>query len=99
MLENENDLSSVKLIDFGLSAKYDDTPVSTILFNGKRAKPTSTNMLSDKCGTVIFMAPEILFSSGYYKKVDLWSVGILMYMLISGGEHPFYKSKMTMDEY
>lgn len=85
MLENENDLSSIKLIDFGLSVKYDDTS-----FN---------NMLNDRCGTLIFMAPEILLYKDYNKSVDMWSVGILMYMLISGGQHPFYKSGMDLKEY
>ena len=31
MLENEKDLSSIKLIDFGLSVKYDDTSFNNML--------------------------------------------------------------------
>lgn len=85
MLENEKDLSSIKLIDFGLSVKYDDTS-----FN---------NMLNDRWGTLIFMAPEILLFKDYNKSVDLWSVGILMYMLISGGDHPFYNTGMDLKSY
>ena len=85
MLENESDLSSIKLIDFGLSVKYDDTS-----FN---------NMLNDRWGTLIFMAPEILLFKDYNKSVDLWSIGILMYMLISGGDHPFYKHGMDLKAY
>lgn len=45
------------------------------------------------------MAPEILLYKDYNKSVDMWSVGILMYMLISGGHHPFYKSGMNLKEY
>lgn len=45
------------------------------------------------------MAPEILMYKDYNKSVDLWSVGILMYMLISGGVHPFYKSGMDVKGY
>jgi serine/threonine protein kinase len=85
MLENQADLSSIKLIDFGLSVKYDDT--------------SFINMLNDRWGTLIFMAPEILMYKDYNKSVDLWSVGILMYMLISGGVHPFYKSGMDVKGY
>jgi len=85
MLSDPNDLSTIKLIDFGLSVKYDDN-----LFG---------NMLNDRCGTIIFMAPEILLSKDYNKSVDMWSVGILMYILISGGKHPFYKPGMKISEY
>lgn len=45
------------------------------------------------------MAPEILLFKDYNKSVDMWSVGILMYMLISGGVHPFYKSGMNLKDY
>lgn len=45
------------------------------------------------------MAPEILLYKDYNKSVDMWSIGILMYMLISGGTHPFYKSGMNLQEY
>lgn len=31
MLENEKDLSTIKLIDFGLSVKYDDTSFNNML--------------------------------------------------------------------
>jgi serine/threonine protein kinase len=45
------------------------------------------------------MAPEILMYKEYNKSVDMWSVGILMYILISGGRHPFYKSNMSLKQY
>ena len=85
MLENQNDLSTIKLIDFGLSVKYDDT--------------SFLNMLNDRWGTLIYMAPEIIQYKDYNKSVDLWSVGILMYMLISDGDHPFYKPGMDSKTY
>lgn len=46
LLRDINDLSSLKLIDFGISTKYDDS-------NGWRS-------LTQRCGTVKYMAPEIL---------------------------------------
>ena len=36
------------------------------------------------CGTYEFMAPEILADKGYDKRVDIWSLGILLYELIHG---------------
>jgi len=51
MFAKKNDINSLKLIDFGLSAKYE-----------------STNILRDKCGTGIYMAPEV-FTNYQYTKV------------------------------
>lgn len=45
------------------------------------------------------MAPEIIENKDYNKSVDLWSIGILTYMLISGGVHPFYKKGMDTKTY
>ncbi|VDN21113.1 unnamed protein product [Cylicostephanus goldi] len=36
------------------------------------------------CGTAEYMAPEILLKKGYGAEVDWWSLGILIYELISG---------------
>ena len=43
MIEDANDLSTVKLIDFGLGEKK-----------------ASTAFSSEYCGTVVYMAPEIV---------------------------------------
>ena len=74
MISKENDLKSIKIIDFGLSAQQ---------FNY-----LSNN---DYCGTFIYMAPEQIEKKLYYLSVDIWSIGILMYMLLNNGKHPFYK--------
>jgi calcium/calmodulin-dependent protein kinase I len=31
----------------------------------------------DKCGTLLFMAPEMILKLPYLKSVDLWSIGII----------------------
>ena len=74
MISKENDLSSIKIIDFGLSAQH---------FNY-----LSNN---DYCGTFIYMAPEQIEKKLYHFSVDIWSIGILMYMLLNDGKHPFFK--------
>ena len=74
MMSKENDLASIKIIDFGLSAQH---------FN------YLTN--NDYCGTFIYMAPEQIEKKLYYYSVDIWSIGILMYMLLNNGKHPFYQ--------
>ena len=44
----------------------------------------------DNCGTLIYMAPEQISNKIYSKSVDIWSVGIILYMLLNGGKNPFY---------
>ena len=40
--------------------------------------------LTKQCGTPFFVAPEILLKKKYDTQVDMWSVGILVYLLLSG---------------
>ena len=74
MISKENDLASIKIIDFGLSAQQ-------------------FNYLSNNeyCGTFIYMAPEQIEKKLYCFSVDIWSIGILMYMLLNNGKHPFFQ--------
>lgn len=60
-------------------------------------------LLTDKCGTPAFMAPEQVRlgsggSRGYSFPCDLWAAGIAMYMLMFGGRHPFITSTNQLDE-
>ena len=73
MLSRENDLTSIKVIDFGLSAQNFDRLIN-----------------SDYCGTYIYMAPELIQKKLYFLSVDIWSIGVLMYILLNKGKHPFY---------
>ena len=82
MLAKENDLHSIKIIDFGLSAQHFDT-----LMN------------NDYCGTYIYMAPEQIEKKLYFISVDIWSIGILMFILLNNGKHPFYKKGDNKTEY
>lgn len=40
-------------------------------------------------GTPFYMAPEIINRQVYDSKVDLWALGVLAYVLLSGGNFPF----------
>ena len=55
------------------------------------AKELTVNNRSTFCGTVEYMAPEIVGSEKYDCSVDVWSLGILLYELLMG--HSPFKSK------
>jgi len=42
------------------------------------------NTLTKQCGTPFFVAPEVLMRSPYDQQSDMWSVGVIMYLLLSG---------------
>ena len=69
------------LIDLNNNIKICDFGIGRILKSEKQ-------MLYDKCGTPMYMAPEILLSSktkGYEGfPVDIWSSGISLYIMLSG---------------
>ena len=43
---------------------------------------------NEKCGTVLYMSPQVL-DGKYSEKCDVWSAGIIFYIMIAGA-HPFY---------
>lgn len=65
--------SVVKLTDFGLANRLD----------GKDLKFWTS------CGTLYYAAPEVLSTSSYTHKIDFWSLGVVMYVLLVG-YLPFY---------
>jgi len=50
-------------------------------------KRKETYGLTGLVGTYLYMAPEMLMGKNYDKEVDMWSAGIIMYMLFTG-KHP-----------
>jgi len=74
LVEGEEEESKVKIADFGFAKS----------FGGETGEKLMTS-----CGSPGYVAPEILTAESYDKSVDMWSVGVILYILLSGYP-PFY---------
>jgi len=78
-----NSQMQLKLADFGLASKVE--------FIGDRKHTV--------CGTPNYIAPEIIMysmgmgHSGHSYEVDVWSTGVIMYLMLVG-KAPFETSKL-----
>jgi len=65
--------AEVKITDFGLSKFFDE----------------QSSLMKTPCGTPGYIAPEVLHMRGYNEKCDIWSLGVIVYILLCGFP-PFY---------
>lgn len=45
---------------------------------------SSDERMTETCGTPEYIAPEVLLRMAYTEKVDMWAVGVIAYILMSG---------------
>lgn len=70
----------IKITDFGFAKCYD---------------PDEFTGLEEVLGSPLYMAPEIVKKLKYDCKVDIWSLGILAYIILSG--RPPFSGKIKED--
>lgn len=61
--------SGLKLIDFDASKRY---------------APGRPDVMRSVCGTAYYVAPEVLAGRGYNELCDVWSCGVILYILLCG---------------
>lgn len=69
-----------------LTSPHNDSEIKIGDF-GFATEVTEDN-LRQRCGTPNYVAPEILYDEPYGKQVDMWSIGVVTYVLL-GGYAPF----------
>ncbi|XP_023601640.1 ribosomal protein S6 kinase alpha-5 isoform X6 [Myotis lucifugus] len=68
LFTDEHDNLEIKIIDFGFA----------------RLKPPDNQPLKTPCFTLHYAAPELLNQNGYDESCDLWSLGVILYTMLSG---------------
>ncbi|XP_030051039.1 hormonally up-regulated neu tumor-associated kinase homolog A [Microcaecilia unicolor] len=63
--------NNIKIVDFGLS-------------NTLKFESLSEELLNTQCGSPAYAAPELLAHKKYGPKVDVWSIGVSMFAMLTG---------------
>ena len=78
LLSRDDDLSSVIIVDFGLAKRCRDKS------GGQAALPHAKGVDDSAVGTPVYAAPEVVEQKSYGAAVDMWSLGVIAYILVTG---------------
>ena len=83
MFSNPDDDYNLRIIDFGLAEKLGEEE--------ERVKMTM-------CGTLEYMSPEVMDCKFASPASDMWGVGSIAYLLVSGGVSPFWGGNRSAEQ-
>lgn len=59
------------------------------------SKSVEGTFLKTHCGSCLYAAPELLMGEEYSEKVDIWSAGVMLYVMTTGN-FPFYHENVSV---
>ncbi|CAE7238987.1 CPK2 [Symbiodinium natans] len=84
----------LKLENFLYETQESNAALKLIDFGFAKIWDPSTLMLAS-CGSIAYVSPDVLKGEGYTSKCDLWSLGVIVFMLLVGYP-PFHGSEKDM---
>ncbi|KAL6059722.1 Mitogen-activated protein kinase cpk1 [Balamuthia mandrillaris] len=81
-LKPENLIAVRNLRDSVTGLEHSELEIKILDFGFSKNGGDST--MKTSCGSPLYVAPEILTNDSYDKSVDMWSLGVIMYILLSG---------------
>jgi len=75
MFANVQDDYNLRIIDFGLAEQLEEN---------------TDHVIMSMCGTLEYMSPEVMDCKHASRASDMWGVGVIAYLLVSGGVSPFW---------
>jgi calcium-dependent protein kinase len=80
----------LKLENFLYESRSEDASLKVIDFGFAKVWDPA-RLMQASCGSIAYVSPDVLHGHGYTSKCDLWSLGVITFMLLSGYP-PFHGS-------
>ncbi|EQC27789.1 CAMK/CAMK1 protein kinase [Saprolegnia diclina VS20] len=92
LLATSDSRHDIKISDFGIAKILEDEDDDMTGYGRANVRGRAYT----SCGTDYYVAPEVLNDNGYDSKVDLWSLGVVVYIMLCGFP-PFTEDETGME--
>ena len=79
------------------SSMEENSQLKLIDFGLSKVVKTTDDVIKGEIGTLYYMAPEVILSN-YNEKCDVWSCGVILYIMLSGNPPFFDNNKEKLKE-